>query len=203
MKCDICQSTFGRYCSEVVCGGFYCFTCLKTLECCPECDSVIQKKLLIFDIDGTLISSNSTPLKIIPRPDFKQALDFTQAQGYDIAIWTAATEWWANCVVTRLFGRMETELVFVWSRNRCTQHTTNFEGLQNRITLKKLKKVRQSFPQYGRNIWIVDDTPSTYQQNYGHAIPISTYRGTNAGGTNADETSLLNVLQKSLTDIYD
>jgi len=212
LVCDQCfQITCGQYCEDLICPIFYCFSCIQISKQCHECKSTFsvhteciekepsipEKKLVIFDIDGVMISSKSTPTNVIPRPDLQKALDFAKAQGYDVAIWTAATQWWADCVVNSLFTKQEQDMfVFIWSKKRCTQHKI-YEGVfepRKTITLKKLKKVRKSFPQYGRNIKIIDDTPDTYLQNYGDAIPITTYTGNGEKYT----TSLVDKLKNYL-----
>lgn len=199
MECDLClKNKEGSFCANTTCATFACQDCVgdQSIYYCKEC----PRKLLIFDIDGTMICTSSTEEKIIPRPDLGQALQLATEKGYDLAVWTAASEFWMNHVLQTL---KMTSFVFSWSSLKCTDHY-DFKRLgwceTSRsapcITLKKLVKVWKAFPQYSRETtFIIDDTPTTYLKNKSCALPIQTYHP----GTHAYHNTHLIDIIKSLT----
>lgn len=90
----------------------------------------MQTKLLILDLDETLVFATETPLAHPPdfrvahysvylRPGVGPFLAWCR-QHFQVAVWTSSTEGYANAIVTRLFGA-DYPLVFLWGRRRCTQ----------------------------------------------------------------------------------
>lgn len=139
--------------------------------------------LLILDLDETLIFSSREPLAettttlirdlyVHRRPGLAVFLE-TCLAWFALGIWTSGTASYASAMVSLLFPD-PTQLRFVFSQQQCTMHRTWPEDIV--IPIKPLKKVHSyGFP-LSRTL-IVDDRPETYQQNYGNAIPITSWTG--------------------------
>lgn len=143
------------------------------------------KPLLILDLDHTLIHMQKYRVspkilekkirkyhiggRIHKRPHLNSFLRFC-FQHFETAVWSAGTKDYVDDVVSQIFTIEQREkLVFIYSRDRCTQSPEN-------LNVKNLKKVfRRKFNgiRYNRNrTLIVDDNPDTYCHNIGNAIPI-------------------------------
>ncbi len=86
-------------------------------------------KLLVLDIDETLLFGTETPLPIdhnhfsapyffYKRPGVDEFL-FQMSEIFELAVWTASTPMYAEVVVPFLFPET-IPLSFVWARDRCT-----------------------------------------------------------------------------------
>lgn len=132
----------------------------------------MQKKLLILDLDETLLYATSLPFEhkadfrfehyhVYLRPHLHEFLAFCQ-QYFRLAVWTSSSEDYAQCVVENIFG-LEHALEFVWARRRCTQRfdpeTMSYEWSKN---LDKLKRKGQDLSQ----VIMLDDTPRKLARHY-------------------------------------
>lgn len=139
--------------------------------------------LLILDLDDTLIHGERTPtgapvLLTIPGMPFPylyarphcQAFLQAAAEQYTLGVWTAAVGMYAQAVVTALFSDPAV-LHCIYDRTRCTVRPV--DGSSPMI-IKPLTKIT-GFPL--AHMLILDDTPATYQQNYGNALPIPPWHG--------------------------
>lgn len=168
-----------------------------------------KRKLIVLDLDETLIHSvqqsndnqilDNTDMsnvetyetdfswshatvsyKVYVRPYVKEFLDFC-FENFDVGVWTAATQDYADKIVPLVFKHRVP--IFVFTRERCTTKTDNRDYLLYPLTdtVKKLQKVkRRKFngKRYNiNNILVIDDTPSTFKCNYGNAIQISEWNG--------------------------
>lgn len=142
-----------------------------------------MEKLLILDIDETLLHSTDVPLPIdhdfmfahyfvYLRPYVHEFLAFCQAH-FKVAIWTAGNEIYADQVVQNLFGQ-DYALEFVWSRKRCTPR---FNPEDFKYTYQKhLKKVKnKGFPL--EQVIMVDNTPAKLVKNYGNLVRVKDFKG--------------------------
>jgi Dullard-like phosphatase family protein len=140
-------------------------------------------KLLILDIDETLIYATETPLTrsedfhvgpyhVYKRPYVDAFLDQVFAW-YTVAVWTTSTETYAAEIVRQLFPA-EHQPTFVWSRERCT-YRYNPE-LQESYWDKNLAKVKR-FGYALESVIIVDDSPEKLQRSYGNLIRVRPYFG--------------------------
>ena len=153
-----------------------------------------DKPLLVLDLDETLVYTtqlNSTKIEedivdnfvaqfddeiyvIKKRPHLDEFLE--EAKKYfKISIWTAGEEEYANTVVSEIFDDIELE--FVYSRKNCK--------IEIDLETKQIKKIRKpistimSENKYfnEKNILIVDDNPTIFEDNSGNALCIPSWKG--------------------------
>jgi TFIIF-interacting CTD phosphatase-like protein len=141
-------------------------------------------KLLILDLDETLIFATEAPLD---RPaDFTAARYFVYRRPgveafladclahFTVAVWTASGAIYARQVVAGLLGDRAGELAFLWSSRRCTQrYDPDHQALVTRKPLRKVRRLGYSLDA----VLIVDNTPETFAGNYGNAIRIWDFTG--------------------------
>jgi TFIIF-interacting CTD phosphatase-like protein len=143
----------------------------------------VTRKLLILDLDETLIFASESPLdrqadfkagqySVYLRPGVQEFLASCR-EHFDVAVWTSSTESYAANVVTNVFGA-EYPLKFVWSRNRCSRV---FQAeLQEHGPLKDLAKVRRQGYDL-QQVLVVDDSPEKLARSYGNLVQIRPYLG--------------------------
>jgi TFIIF-interacting CTD phosphatase-like protein len=159
-----------------------------------------EKKLLILDIDETLIHAREEPLNyqwhfetdlylVYCRPYLADFIDFCR-EHFQVAIWTTGGEEFAAQIVKNIFPE-DYKLEFVWSQDRCT-HYFNEELCENGY-LKNLYKVKKKGFKL-ENVIMVDDTPSKLKNNYGNLVPMPEFIG------NVNDIELLR-LMKYLLDL--
>lgn len=141
------------------------------------------RPLLICDLDETLIYGSETrlhrdadflvgPFHVYKRPGVDAFLAMVNRH-YDLAIWSSASGDYVLEIANALRANVH-QWSFVWSRNRCTQrmHHETFET----VYIKDLKKaVRQGYSL--ERMLILDDTSEKVSRNYGNAIYITEFVG--------------------------
>ena len=146
-------------------------------------DATLPRPLLILDLDETLIYGSETrlhrdadfavgPFHVYKRPGVDNFL-VTVNRYYDLAIWSSASGDYVHGMATALKPNVR-EWKFVWSRSRCVQrkHPETFET----IPIKDLRKAaRQGYAL--ERILIVDDTREKVARNYGNAIYVPEFTG--------------------------
>jgi len=141
------------------------------------------KKLLILDIDKTLIYATEASLPrqaeflvgqyyIYKRPFLnvflKNCLDW-----FEVAVWTSSTPSYAIAIVSTLFENPKT-LSFVWASDRCTvAYDLEWFEYYNRKNLKKVKCKGYRL----ESIIAVDDTPQKWERSYGNLVRLSPFEG--------------------------
>jgi hypothetical protein len=126
-----------------------------------------EDRLLILDLDGTLIGMQSTLGLIYPRRKLSEFFRECRALGFELAIWSAASPVWVEYMRKKLFPNER--FLFIWSEDHCIW-TLEDAGL---CAVKFLYHVWRKSPQYHqRNTLIIDDNPDSYKYNYPNAIPI-------------------------------
>ena len=133
--------------------------------------------LVLLDLDHTLIHSDDTlehkdmescGMNVSFRPG---AIEFVKElqQDFVVGVWTAASEDYAVPIINRLFLSKPPALIRTYKD--CTHRLASLcsLGSSDYEIIKKVKKI----PWDIERILIVDDTPSTYQQNYGNAVAIT------------------------------
>jgi carboxy-terminal domain RNA polymerase II polypeptide A small phosphatase len=139
-------------------------------------------KLLVLDLDETLVHATETPLAgdadfragpyhVYLRPHVQSFVNAVFAD-FKVGIWTASGDAYATQIVERVFtGR---PLEFVWSSRRCTVArdwtTGKYQTLKN---LRKLK--RKGYPLEA--IIAVDDTPAKHARSYGNLVAVREFLG--------------------------
>lgn len=156
----------------------------------------MNKILFILDLDGTMLNGTDDLIYWL-RPHAREFIKALQDHPmFIVAVWTAATEDYAKKACEKLFKNLLPPQ-FIYSRKKCTERwVRDGLGYYNPIIctrLKKLRKLKKKHPL--DRILILDDTPSTYAQNYGNAIPIPAWYG-----VKSDKT--LYKLQKYIIDTF-
>ena len=143
----------------------------------------MSKKLVIFDLDETLVFATTQPLARVPafevgpyavyiRPFAAELIAFC-AQHFHIAVWTSSTENYAAEVVRHLFAD-DARLEFVYARRKCVQRFD--PESQDYFYIKDLRKVRpRGFVL--EDVIILDDTPQKLIRNYGNLVRVSEWLG--------------------------
>lgn len=134
------------------------------------------KKLLVLDLDETLIHATETgldrapdfevgPYAVYKRPGLEAFLSAMQAH-FDLAVWTSSTGAYALPVVAHIFPP-EVQPKFVWARERCTLRfhgeDHDYEWAKN---LDKLKRRGYRL----EHVLMLDDTPAKLANHYGNLV---------------------------------
>lgn len=145
--------------------------------------AVSTRKLLILDLDETLIHSSEHQLA---RPaDFRVGrfhvykrpyLDIFLARSlewFDVAVWTSSSPQYAAEIVGAIFNDAAL-LAFLWANDRCTQAYDS--EVMDYYWKKNLEKVKRQ----GRalaSVIVVDDTQEAYRTSYGNLVKVSPFHG--------------------------
>ncbi|PHQ79700.1 MAG: NLI interacting domain protein [Coxiella sp. (in: Bacteria)] len=140
-------------------------------------------KLLILDLDETLIYASKVPLPekvpafeagpytVYLRPHLNELLLYCQAN-FEVAVWTVSTDAYAERIVECAFP-VGYPLSFVWARNKCTPSYRSQTGELN--YQKKLRKLRKKYRL--EDVIVIDDSPENHLDNYGNLIAVKPYVG--------------------------
>ncbi|PHR97208.1 MAG: hypothetical protein COA78_27880 [Blastopirellula sp.] len=142
-----------------------------------------DKTLLILDMDETLIHASEKRLEptldckvgpyFVYRRPFLDNFLLKCQQGFRLAVWSSSSADYLQAVLQATIPS-EIKFEFAWSRERCTQR---FDGeWQQYYYLKDLKKIKRLGYDLDR-VLIVDDTPKKVERNYGNAIYIKPFYG--------------------------
>lgn len=149
-----------------------------------------KNKLLILDLDETLIYSTETPLT--RKPDFlvysyfvykRPNLDnfiTTCFEWFDVAVWTSSGAEYAAAIVTAIFPNPHL-LKFVWASDRCSiaynyNHDLIDDDYPTYYSRKLIKKVKRQGYQL-ESIIAIDDTPKKWEKSYGNLVRIAPFEG--------------------------
>jgi len=165
----------------------------------------VQRKLLVLDLDETLLYATSErlstseafevgPYYVYVRPHLRPFVEFCAAR-FDIAVWTASSADYANTVAMQLFGSLD-RLKFLWSRTRCTIRYDRETHEQYWVKdLKKIRRIGYALEQ----VIVVDDTPEKHERNYGNLIRVRPFEGE----LDDDELLFLAGYLETLADVDD
>jgi len=144
---------------------------------------------LVLDIDGTLISSNSSATNIDARPGLGEFLDNCFALFETVSIWTAAQPEWFDIVWRDLLKPLVQDrghaFHFIWTHATCATRqrpgragiVPDDQGYTVDFT-KPLRRVWHSFPGCTRyNVLIFDDNEITFVDNPHNAVHIPLFQG--------------------------
>lgn len=151
----------------------------------------MEKPLLILDLDETLIYSvdkknylnDGYDLKIDNEYFTKKRPyvdDFVKSMSvhYELAVWTAATEDYAQIIVNELFSKNNIQLEFFFSRERCIpkeKQRSMYEYFPERYYIKDLNKIKKKYNL--ERVLMVDDLPIGLQRQYGNLIRVNPFTG--------------------------
>jgi RNA polymerase II subunit A small phosphatase-like protein len=142
-----------------------------------------MRKLLILDLDETLIHATERPLDrasdfevgpyfVYARPGLDEFLRDV-AVLYRLAVWTSSSPSYADAVCSQIFGQRYA-LDFVWARDRCTPtRDPVFDTWSHAKRLTKLR--RQGY--HLEHIVMVDDSPEKHTKNYGNLVAVRPFTG--------------------------
>ena len=145
--------------------------------------AIIPEKLLVLDLDETLIHSSLSKLSyeedfsfddyfVYKRPLVERFL-VTIASHYKLAIWSSAGDIYVQTIAERIKPK-EIDFEFVWGRSRCTlKRDMETDTYEYEKKLSKLKKKGFAL----ETTLIVDDTHQKARSNYGNAIYIKEFTG--------------------------
>lgn len=133
-----------------------------------------MQKHVILDVDGVLVDG------YVVRPGLAQLLNFlfTDPRIATVSVWTASMGWWAEIFPTLIAPLMPPgkRFHFVWQRNKCR---AAYCSVLNEICyVKPLARVWRRFSRDGmtrHNTLILDDTPYTWECNYGNALRVQEF----------------------------
>ena len=162
----------------------------------------VDKKLLILDLDETLIFAEETPLErqedfivgqyfVYKRPHLQEFIGFC-LENFDVAVWTSSTNNYAEQIIENIFPNPN-ELKFFWSRLRCT--ISFDEELMENFHEKKMTKVRRRGYDLAKVI-VVDDSPEKWRNSYGNLVRVKPF----FGEIDDNELQKLIIYLKELTD---
>jgi RNA polymerase II subunit A small phosphatase-like protein len=150
-------------------------------------------KLLILDLDETLVHSVEKPLErpsdfrayeyeVYKRPGVEEFLSVCAAM-FEMAVWTSSGSKYAHEVIEHIFPK-SVQLKFIFTGERCTRCWDYEVG--SPYYIKNLKKVKRKGYSLEK-VLIIDDTPEKLSRNYGNLIRVQEYHGT----VDDEELSLL------------
>lgn len=151
----------------------------------------MEKPLLILDLDETLIYSvhkkdykNDGYDLIIDNEYFTKKRPFVDEfieeikEYFKLAVWTAATEDYAEIIVKNLFTEKNIQLEFLYSRNKCIpkeKSRSMYEYFPERYYIKDLSKIKKNYNL--ERVLMVDDLPIGLQRQYGNLVRINPFNG--------------------------
>jgi TFIIF-interacting CTD phosphatase-like protein len=149
-----------------------------------------MNKLLILDLDETLIHSVETPLAqvadffvysyaVYKRPHLDVFLA-TCLEWFNVAVWTSAGDEYAAAIINNIFPDPQA-LKFVWSGDRCSIASNinydcidgNYPPYYSRKPLKKVKRLGYR----PESIIAIDDTPKKWELSYGNLLAVKPFEG--------------------------
>ncbi len=149
-----------------------------------------QDKLLILDLDETLIYATEKPLARSPdflaysycvykRP-FLDTFLTTCLDWFDVAVWTSSGAEYAAVVVAEIFPDPKS-LAFVWASDRCSiGYNHNYDLIDGRYpsyySRKPIKKVKRCGYSL-ESVIAIDDTPRKWEQSYGNLVRVQPFEG--------------------------
>jgi hypothetical protein len=199
--------------------------------------------LVVLDIDQTLIDSANYSLlpehlkgdiaavmaweafppkreAVFKRPHVDEFLTYCFQRFDAVAIWTHASEEWANFIVTTVLKRKKADFAFVWSANdkrytkvtlasrtgaaivEATMACGGFDAYGaggSYVNIKELKKIYSAYPRFSKkHTIIVEDTPENCARNFGNAIYIPAFGATTSAF--AQPNALTQLQQAAIKD---
>ncbi|MGB1205959.1 MAG: HAD family hydrolase [Chitinophagales bacterium] len=144
-----------------------------------------DRKLVIFDLNGTILHATKNRLRHEPqfqarqyhiyiRPNVFEVLE-KLATHYDIAFWSSGSNWFVDSVVEQLLSK-HIKAAFQWGSSQCTYVNKTLVPGRFEIYRKDLQNVVKLGYQW-QNILMIDDTPIKILPNDKNVIQPKTYTG--------------------------
>lgn len=142
-----------------------------------------EKKLLILDLDETLIHATDAQLAVplsfrlhqyfvYKRPHLDDFLSDIHAH-YQLALWSSADDAYVR-EIAAVITPPGISWAFIWGRSRCSwKRDLRFDTYCFEKRLDKLKSKGYTLEQ----MLIVDDSPEKTRNNYGNAVHIRSFTG--------------------------
>lgn len=158
----------------------------------PLVDLEKHPMAIVLDLDGTLISEVGDPMDApVLRPGAGDFLHWCFESFETVGVWTAASEGWYEQQFAELLepAMGPHKFHFVWTGESCVKirgASGSFISCDwqypDMIKIKPIDKIADAPWARERgitkhNILVIDDTPATYQRNYGNAIPVGRFHG--------------------------
>lgn len=142
-----------------------------------------QVKLIVFDLDETLVHASTTdlghpaafsfpPYFVYLRPFLANMLA-ALAPHFDLAVWSSSSREYVDAVVAQVFGT-DYPLKFAWSVERCVQRVDVRSN--SYVYIKDLRKIQGQGYTLDQ-IVIVDDSPEKIARQPGNHVAIAPYHG--------------------------
>ncbi len=140
-------------------------------------------KLLLLDLDETLIHATTESLTFVPdlqfdsyhiykRPGLERFL-INISQHFTLGVWSSASNEYVGEIV-KMITPDSIEWFMIWGRNRCSlKRDYNLDTYYFEKRLDKVKKKGFRLEQ----IIIVDDSPEKSRSNFGNAVYIEPFEG--------------------------
>lgn len=143
----------------------------------------VEKKLLILDLDETLVYATEEKLErqedftigeyiVYKRPYLQEFIAFC-LENFDVAVWTSSTQNYAIKIVEEIFQNPN-ELKFLWSRLRCTI-SFDEEERENFLEKKMTKVGRRGYDL--NKVIVIDDLPQVWRNSYGNLVRVNPFFG--------------------------
>lgn len=145
-------------------------------------DAMTSRKLLVLDLDETLVHASEWPLDrpadfriagyhVHERPHMAAFVAWA-LDHFEVGVWTSSGRLYAEPLVARIFP--PDRLRFLWSGSRCTLardwDSGEYRGLK---CLKKVKRLGWRL----ESVLAVDDSPWKHVRNYGNLVTVSEFLG--------------------------
>ncbi len=142
-----------------------------------------NRKLLILDIDETLVHASERPLDrkadftlgnyfVYRRPFLSEFLAWSMGR-FQVALWTSGSQSYAAEIAKMIYAG-PSEFAFIWSQERCTWcYDTESQEHYWRKELKKVKRKGYDLS----SVLIVDDKPVGLRHSYGNLIRVKPFYG--------------------------
>jgi TFIIF-interacting CTD phosphatase-like protein len=166
---------------------------------------ISEKKILILDLDETLIYADEKPLEreadfqagqysVYKRPHLETFLSFCFEQ-FDVAVWTTATMSYAEEILKNILCENQ-KLLLLWTRERCT---LAFDSeLREHYFTKRMYKLRRRGYRL-ESIIVIDDRPAVWESSYGNLVGVAPF----FGDENDDELKFLPIYLETLKNAVD
>lgn len=145
--------------------------------------STLSNKLLLLDLDETLIHASYHPLAVYSDFQFEEYYIYIRpgvaqflldiSHHYTLGVWSAAGDNYVEEIV-KMITPAGIEWAMVWGKSRCT--VKRDYHLDTYYAEKKLDKVKKKGFRLEQVI-IVDDSPEKSRSNYGNAVYIQPFTG--------------------------